>query len=108
MELIEKTLRYGGREEQVYFKELTAGQQLNLARGQKYRTTQKEGGVLEFDLGDQLEKNYKLVQLTLVKQDGSLVYPRIDNLLQESKSKVAALVKLANEVHQDEDDAGKS
>jgi len=35
MELIQKTLKYKGKEETVYFKELTAGQRLGLLKGQR-------------------------------------------------------------------------
>jgi hypothetical protein len=35
MELIQKTLKYKGKEETVYFKELTAGQRFLLLKGQR-------------------------------------------------------------------------
>jgi len=35
MNVIEKVLKYKGKEETVYFKELTAGQRLQLLRGQR-------------------------------------------------------------------------
>lgn len=109
MELIKKTLKYKGKETDVFFRELTAGQQLDLAKGQKFKTTQKDGGMLEVDLGDQLEKNYRLVQLTLVTEDGQPVYRNMDKLREEPRKKIAALVILANEANKDEgDDAGNA
>jgi hypothetical protein len=104
MKLIEKTLRYGGVEERVFFRELTAGQQLQLAKGQKFKTTQKDGGAFEVDLGEQLNKNYQLVQMTLVTQDEQPVYPKLEALLKEPRKKIAALVKLATEVNADEEE----
>ena len=103
MELIEKTLKYGGTETTVFFKELTGGDKLQLARGQKFTTT-KEGGSFEVDLGDQLERGYKLVQLTLVNDGGKKVYSSINDLLKEPSKKLKALVDLANEVHREDEE----
>lgn len=107
MNLTEKTLVYGGTEETVYFRELTAGEQLSLAKGQKFTTTEKDGGSFSVDLGESLEKNYRLVQMTLCDAEGKKVYPNIQKLHDEPSKKVKALVKLAMECNKDEDDAGK-
>jgi hypothetical protein len=97
MELIEKTLRYGGKEEQVFFRELTAGEQYELAKGQRFKSTQKDGGVFEFDMGEQLAINQRMVQMILVDADGKNVYRNLEALRKEPAKKVNALVKLAKE-----------
>lgn len=107
MDLIQKTLKHGGVETAVYFKELTAGDQLNLARGQKFTAT-GEGSTYQVDMGDQLERNYKLVQLSLVDEGGKRVYASVQNLLQEKRSKLTALIKLATEAQTEFDGEGNA
>lgn len=107
MSLIQKTLKHGGVETTIYFKELTAGDQLNLARGQKF-TASGEGSTYQVDMGDQLERNYKLVQLSLVDESGKRVYSNVQLMHQEPRSKVAALVKLATEAQAEFDSEGNA
>lgn len=105
METIEKTLKYKGTETTVYFRELTAGEQLELAKGQRIKGSKE--GAYEFDLGENVAKGQQLVYMTLVDADGKRAYRNMDELRKEPSKKIQALVKLANEVTKDDDeDAG--
>lgn len=102
MELINKTLKYKGTETTVYFRELTAGEQLELAKGQQIKGS--KDGAFELDLGVQTAKGQQLVYMTLVDAEGKRVYRSIDDLRKESNKKVQALAKLAQEAANEVDD----
>lgn len=106
MELIKKTLKHKGTETTVYFRELTAGEQLSLVKGQTYRGNAKSGNV-EIDVGENVESQQRLVLMTLVDENGNQVYAHIKQLHAEPASKIIALGKLAEEAQRtDVDDAG--
>jgi len=114
METIERELSYkkfGGErvKEIVYFKELTGGQRLSLLKGQKIRTQPgQDKATIEVDLGENTERNQRLVYMSLVDANGKQVYTSLDKLQAEPESKLRALVKLAAEVHKEDDDAGNA
>ena len=103
MELIQKELKYSGKTETVYFRELTGGEALKLTEGQTYKGNAKNGQV-EIDVYANVRTAHNLVQLSLVDADGKQVYANVKQLQAESAKKVAALTKLAQEVHKDEED----
>lgn len=102
MDLIERELKYSGKTETVYFRELTAGDTLKLTEGQTYKGNAKNGEVT-IDVFAGLKSKHQLVQLTLVNADGSPVYANIKQLQADSNKRVAALCKLAEEAHKDDD-----
>jgi len=59
---------------------------------------------MEIDLGEAFERNQKLVQMTLVDAGGVQIYRSLTDLQNESDAKVRALVKLASEVHKEDDE----
>lgn len=105
MELITKILKYKGTETTVHFRELTAGEQLSLSKGQTYRGNAKSGNV-EVDVGANVESQQRLVQMTLVDEAGKPVYPTMKQLQAEPASKIAALGKLAEEAQRADDESG--
>lgn len=112
MDLIQKVLNYKGTVTTVYFRELTAGEQLQLTKGQTYKGNPKSGTV-EVDVYSNAETRQKLVQMTLVDADGMPVYASLKKLQDEPASKVEALSKLAQEaqdasVPDGEDDSGNA
>lgn len=48
------------------------------------------------------------MQMTLVTAEGAQIYRTIAELQSEPDSKVRALVKLASDVHKDDDDEGNA
>lgn len=107
MELIERELKYKGKAETVYFRELTAGERVSLLRGQKIQTSPGDKkAVIEIDLGENTEKTHRLIQMTLVTAAGDRVYKNLAALQNESDSKIRALGRLAADVHKEDDDAG--
>ena len=105
MELITRNITVNGKPETIYFRELTGGDQLVLMKGQKYRGGGNKG--VEIDLGDQLERTYRMILLTLVNEDGKPVYPTLDDLKKETAKRLKALVREARKVHE-EDDEGET
>jgi hypothetical protein len=63
---------------------------------------------MEIDLGESLERNHRLVQMTLVTEAGAAVYRTLADLHADSAAKVSALVKLASDVHKDDDTEGNA
>lgn len=109
MHKIEKEFTYRGETTTVYFRELTAGEQLNLSRG--YKSVFRDGSSeVELDFFAEGERGHKLLQMMLVDVDGKNVYSNVAKLREENTSKIAKLVKMANEASKefsDEDaDAG--
>lgn len=105
MNLISKTLKYPGcPEEEIYFKRLNAGQQLQLAKGQKVKQGLDGNPIVELDLGDQLEKSYMLVQMTLCDAGGRMVYKDMKTLFADDAKRLSHIIDLAREAHRDEDE----
>lgn len=103
MDLIQRELKWGGKTETVFFREMTGADQLALVEGQTYRGNPKKGEV-EVDVSVSLKGNYKLLLLTLVDESGNPVYGSLKQVQAEPSKKLKALTALANEVHKDEDE----
>lgn len=96
MDLIEKTFSYRDESRQVFFRELSAGEQLKLAAGS--RAAVRDGvSELTLDFAAEGERGHRLVQMTLVTEDGKPVYSSLAKLQEEKSSKIAKLVALARE-----------
>lgn len=106
MNLVQKILTIGGNEETVYFRELTAGEQLELLRGVK--SLRNKDGALEFDFAANVENGMKLLQKTLVTESGELVYRNMEKIRAEPAKRIAKLIQLANEVVKEDEPAGNA
>lgn len=106
MSLITKILTIGGNEETVYFRELTAGEQLDLLRGVK--SLRNKDGNLEFDFAANVENGMKLLQKTLVTEGGDLVYRNMEKIRAEPAKRIGKLIQLANEVVKEDEPAGNA
>lgn len=106
MNLIQKELKYRGKTETVYFRELTGGEALKLSEGTSYRGNATSGEV-EVNVYANVKAGQMLVQMTLVTSDGKQVYANLKQLQEEPASKIAALRKLAQEVNKEESDDGE-
>lgn len=107
---VERELKYNGKTRAVFFKPLTAGQQLELARGQKM-SQGKDGASFELDMGDHAKRNYTLLQMTLCDEDGKRVFRNVQDMLEEPGDLIKRLVEIALEVQAsqaDQDEVGKS
>lgn len=100
MDLIEKTLVYKGETSTIYFRELNGAEQLDLMKGRKYTTTGREGS-MSIDLGDELERDYRLVQMTACDADGKRLYANMQALLKEPGKKLKLLKVLAGEANKE-------
>ncbi len=107
MDLISRELKWGNKDspktETVFFRELTAGEALSLTEGQTY-TGNAKTGVVEIDVYANARSAQRLVVMSLVDADGKSVYTTLKALHSEPAKKVAALAKLAQEVHKDDSD----
>lgn len=96
MDLIEKTLNYRGESTPVFFRELSAGEQVKLAAG--VRSTVRDGtSEVTLDFALEGERGHRMIQMTLVTEDGKPVYSSLAKLQEEKTSKIARLLALARE-----------
>lgn len=102
MDLIERELKWGGKTETVYFREMTGADQLALVDGQTYKGNPKKGE-FEIDVSMNMKSSHKLLQMTLVTADGKPVYANLKQVAAEPARKLKALVALANDVHKDDE-----
>jgi hypothetical protein len=100
--LIERALEVRGKSKPTYWRQLTAGQRVELLRGQVVRAEQDAVHVMEVVLSDSAERSHRLVQMTLVTETGEPVYANVKQLQGEPAWLVEALVRLANEVNNDQ------
>lgn len=110
-EIFEKELDYKGQKKTVYFKRLTAGERINLSRGQKMLVgnKSKEHGV-EVDLGEFLERTHRYLLMCNVDSEGKRIFKKIEEVQALPEDLVSALQKLADEalVEKDQEDLGNS
>lgn len=104
--LLERELVVRGKYKTTYWQPLTAGQKIELLRGQKI-TVGAGSGSQVIELSESAERNHKLVQMTLVTAERKPVYPNLKALHAEPDYLVEALAVLASEVHK-EGDAGNA
>ena len=96
--LIERALEVKGKKKTTWWRQLTAGQRVELLRGQVV----KSDGTMEMELSANAERNHRLVQMTLCDESGAPLYKSLRELQAEPSWLIDALVKLANEVNKDE------
>lgn len=99
--LIERPLELRGKSVPTFWRPLTAGQRVELLRGQIVKSGAEGGGVMEVELSASAERGQRLVLMTLCDADGAPLYAKLRDLQAEPALLVEALVKLANEVHAD-------
>lgn len=113
MELIECELKWKGPKDQktgiapehtetVYFREMTGADQLALVEGQTYKGNPKKGE-FEIDVATNVKSSQKLLLMTLVTAEGKPVYANLKQVQAETRRKLDALIKLANDVHKDDE-----
>ena len=96
METIEKAFNYRGESSVLHFRELNAGEQIKLTAG--YKSTVREGvSEMTLDLAFEGERGQRLLQTTLVSEEGKPVYTSLQKLQELPASKVARMVELARE-----------
>lgn len=96
--VIERTLEYRGKEKKVYFRQLTAGQRINISRGQRMTVGSKarEEGV-EVDVGESLERTHKFLAYANVDAQGNPVFKNHKEVQELPEDLVAALQALADD-----------
>lgn len=105
MELTKRDLSYTNLngekvKEVVYFRELSAGDTLKIVEGQRYKGNPKRGD-LELDIAGNQEMSMRLVQLSLVDEDGHRIFSDMAAAKKCNGRRMAALMKLANIVHKE-------
>jgi len=96
--LIERPLEVKGKTKPTWWRQLTAGQRVELLRGQMV----KSDGIMEMELSANAERNHRLVLMTLCDESGTPVYKSLKDVQAEPSWLIDALVRLANEVNKDE------
>jgi len=97
MNLTAKTLAHRGAETTVYFRELTGGEMMELAKGKTASHSGVGAVTMNIDFGDELGRDFRLVQFTLCSAEGKQIYRTLAELLKEPGSKLKALKALAND-----------
>lgn len=97
--LVQRDLEARGRTKATYWKPLTAGQRVELLRGQVVRSDGESASVVEVDLAQSAERSQRMVVMTLCDEAGQAVYRKLTDLQAEPSWLVDALVDLARKVH---------
>jgi hypothetical protein len=96
--VIERTLDYNGKSKKVYFKQLTAGQRINMSRGQKFAVNarSREEGV-QVDMGDTMERGHKFLLYCHVTAEGKQVFNGLKEIQDLPEDLIAKLQDLADD-----------
>lgn len=97
--VVTRPLTVKGKTVDTHWKELTAGQRLELLKGQVIKTDGDGVRSVEVVLSESAERQQRLVQMTLVDGEGKQVYKSLKELQAEPSWLVDELVKIAQEVH---------
>lgn len=76
---VSKEIEYGGKIETVYFKRLTAGERMELRRGQKGEVKGGES-TMELDLGNIEGANHKLVYFCNCDANGKRIFKTLSEV----------------------------
>lgn len=97
--LITRPLTARGKTIDTHWRQLTAGQRVELLRGQVVKSDGEGARVVEVVLAESAERQQRLVQMTLCDAEGNPLYKTLRELQAEPAWLVDALVKLADAVH---------
>jgi len=97
--LIQRELSVRGKTVPTWWKPLTAGQRVELLRGQVVRSDGESASAVEVDLAQSAERSQRMVVMTLCTQDGQAVYRALKDLQSDPSWLIDALVDLARKVH---------
>lgn len=98
------TLRYNGAEKTVYFRRLTAREDMTVKKGQKGTVKQGESS-FELDLGDVAQRNHLILSYSNVTEDGKPVFRSVSDVDKLPADFVNALLAARGEAIKD-DEAG--
>lgn len=98
-----KAQEIGGKT--YWFREITAGERLQLLKGQKV-SRQGNATSFELDLGQNEEQRQKLVLFSTCNENGSAYFANLQALQKESAKLVNKLYAQAEAVNSEEDDPG--
>lgn len=96
---IERELSVRGKTVPTWWKPLTAGQRVELLRGQVVKSNGESASVVEVDLAQSAERSQRMVVMTLCTEDGQAVYRTLKDLQSDPSWLIDALVDLARKVH---------
>lgn len=96
---IERELSVRGKTVPTWWKPLTAGQRVELLRGQVVKSDGESASVVEVDLAQSAERSQRMVVMTLCTEDGQAVYRTLKDLQSDPSWLIDALVDLARKVH---------
>ena len=109
MSLITKTLKFRGKEEPVFFREMTVADTMKLIRNTKATVGEDGKARQEIDFAAEYERSLTQLQLTLVDESGKRVYQTLQAIQNEPSARVAELLKLCKEAEKEfADSAGNS
>lgn len=98
--LIKRELLVRGKTVPTWWRPLTAGQRVELLRGQVVRSDGESASVVEVDLAQSAERSQRMVVMTLCTEDGQAVYRTLKDLQSDPSWLIDALVDLARKVHE--------
>lgn len=100
---IEKTLKFRGKEESVWFREMTVGDTQKLIRNTKATVGEDGKARQEVDFGSEYERGLLQLSLTLVDgpESNKKVYSGVVALQNESSARVGELLKLCKEAEKE-------
>lgn len=101
MSTIEKTLRFRGKEESVYFREMTVADTQKLIRNTKATVGEDGKARQEIDFGAEYDRGLLQLHLTLVDAAGKKVFPSVQAIQNEPSARVGELLKLCKEAEKE-------
>lgn len=105
-EIFERELNYRGKTKTVYFKRLSAGERIALARGQKMTLGSGNGDgelakSVEVDVGEAMGRTHRFLSYTVVDEKGNRVFSNESEVGKLPELLVSKLQLLAEDALQD-------
>lgn len=104
---IKRTITILGESQVIYIKRISAGERIKLTPGNRIAIGANAGNT-EFTLQDLMNKQYLLVQLAIVDENGGKLFQNVDDVSRMPDALVKELHKHAEEANKEADETGKA
>lgn len=108
--VVTRIVKFNGKEGEVYFRRISAGQKAELLKGQRVQAVAGQQSTFEIDLGENANSKALMVLYAVVNQDGTQRFKKLEQVKAMDAGVLDALYREANDVNTDDfvgDDMGK-
>lgn len=109
--VITRSVKLRGKEVNVHFRRISAGQKSELLKGQKVQAESGKTSTFEIDLGENAQSKALLVFFSVVDEDGKPYFKRREDAQKIDAGALEALYAVASDINSEEftsEDLGKS